>query len=147
MVGGGAGRLAGSVLTADGTPLSVQAARETRQDVEPAGGAVLRGVVRATGGLRVEDTRVTLLDAAGHAVDTLTTGPDGSFRFVDLSAGEYTVATAGYPPVATVLQVPGESVRRLGQERDRRRDLRRTGPLASRISLAHAARGAYGVAA
>ncbi|MEU8762635.1 MFS transporter [Streptomyces sp. NPDC048659] len=156
---GGAGRLAGSVLTADGTPVrdaavtltdvrgevvastrsgregtytmgelvageytlaasapafrpaavpvSVQSARETRQDIELAGGAVLRGTVRAGGGRPVEDARVTLLDAAGNVVDTLTTGPDGTFRFVDLSSGEYTVIAAGYPPVATVLQVAG----------------------------------------
>ncbi|MFE7170549.1 MFS transporter [Streptomyces sp. NPDC057616] len=156
---GGAGRLAGSVLTADGAPVrdaavtltnvhgevvattrsgreggyvitelvageytlaagapafrpaalpvTVQAARETRQDVELAGGAVLRGTVRAGGGRPVEDARVTLLDAAGNVVDTLTTGPDGTFRFVDLSSGEYTVIAAGYPPVATVLQVAG----------------------------------------
>ncbi|WUW00866.1 MFS transporter [Streptomyces sp. NBC_01471] len=156
---GGAGRLAGTVVTADGTPVhdaavtltdvrgevvastrsgreggyvinelvageytlagsapafrpaampvSVQAARETRQDVELAGGAVLRGTVRASGGRPVEDARVTLLDAAGNVVDTLTTGPDGTFRFVDLSSGEYTVIAAGYPPVATVLQVAG----------------------------------------
>ncbi|MFJ9629964.1 MFS transporter [Streptomyces sp. NPDC101175] len=156
---GGAGRLAGSVLTADGTPVreaavtltnvhgevvastrsgregayviselvageytlaasapafrpaalpvSVQASRETRQDIELAGGAVLRGTVRASGGRPVEDARVTLLDAAGNVVDTLTTGPDGTFRFVDLSSGEYTVIAAGYPPVATVLQVAG----------------------------------------
>ncbi|SFX70528.1 MFS transporter [Streptomyces atratus] len=156
---GGAGRLAGTVLTADGIPVrdaavtltdvrgevvastrsgreggyvitelvageytlaasapafrpaalpvSVQAARETRQDIELAGGAVLRGIVRATGGRPVEDARVTLLDAAGNVVDTLTTGPDGAFRFVDLSTGEYTVIAAGYPPVATVLQVAG----------------------------------------
>ncbi|MEU1472770.1 MFS transporter [Streptomyces sp. NPDC005761] len=88
-------------------PVSVQAARETRQDIELAGGAVLRGIVRASGGRPVEDARVTLLDAAGNVVDTLTTGPDGSFRFVDLSTGEYTVIAAGYPPVATVLQVAG----------------------------------------
>ncbi|MET7937212.1 MFS transporter [Streptomyces sp. NPDC005322] len=156
---GGAGRLAGAVLTADGTPVreatvtltdvrgevvastrsgreggyvmaelvageytlaasapafrpaalpvTVQAARETRQDIELAGGAVLRGVVRATAGRLVEDARVTLLDAAGNVVDTATTGPDGAFRFIDLSAGEYTVIAAGYPPVATVLQVAG----------------------------------------
>lgn len=156
---GGAGRLAGSVLTADGSPVrdaavtltdvrgdvvatarsgreggyvitelvageytlaasapafrpaalpvSVQASRETRQDVELAGGAVLRGTVRAGGGRPVEEARVTLLDAAGNVVDTLTTGPDGTFRFVDLSSGEYTVIAAGYPPVATVLQVAG----------------------------------------
>ncbi|MEV0368748.1 MFS transporter [Streptomyces sp. NPDC050636] len=156
---GGAGRLAGTVTTADGTPVrdamvtltdvrgdvvattrsgreggyvigdlvageytlassapafrptalpvTVQASRETRQDVELAGGAVLRGTVRAGGGRPVEDARVTLLDAAGNVVDTATTGPDGLFRFVDLSAGEYTVIAAGYPPVATVLQVAG----------------------------------------
>ncbi|MER5382846.1 MFS transporter [Streptomyces sp. NPDC002688] len=156
---GGAGRLTGSVLTADGTPVreaavtltnvhgevvattrsgrdggyaitelvageytlaagapafrpaalpvTVQAARETRQDVELAGGALLRGTVRAGGGRPVEDARVTLLDAAGNVVDTLTTGPDGTFRFVDLASGEYTVIAAGYPPVATVLQVAG----------------------------------------
>ncbi|MGW8763926.1 MFS transporter [Streptomyces sp. NPDC055815] len=156
---GGAGRLAGSVVTADGTPVrdaavtltdvrgevvastrsgreggyvigelvageytlaasapafrpaalpvSVQSSRETRQDIELAGGAVLRGTVRAGGGRPVEDARVTLLDAAGNVVDTLTTGADGTFRFIDLSSGEYTVIAAGYPPVATVLQVAG----------------------------------------
>ncbi|MFJ3085947.1 MFS transporter [Streptomyces sp. NPDC086838] len=88
-------------------PVSVQAARETRQDIELAGGAVLRGVVRASAGRPVEDARVTLLDAAGNVVATVTTGPDGAFRFVDLSTGEYTVIAAGYPPVATVLQVAG----------------------------------------
>ncbi|MFJ8198377.1 MFS transporter [Streptomyces sp. NPDC096152] len=88
-------------------PVGVKAARETRQDVELAGGAVLRGTVRAPGGRPVEDARVTLLDAAGNVVDTLTTGPDGTFRFVDLASGEYTVIAAGYPPVATVLQVAG----------------------------------------
>ncbi|MFF7352421.1 MULTISPECIES: MFS transporter [Streptomyces] len=156
---GGAGRLAGSVVTADGTPVrdatvtltnvhgevvaatrsgreggyvitelvageytlaagapafrpaalpvTVQASRETRQDVELAGGAVLKGTVRASGGRPVQDARVTLLDAAGNVVDTLTTGADGTYRFVDLSSGEYTVIAAGYPPVATVLQVAG----------------------------------------
>ncbi|MGW2834521.1 MFS transporter [Streptomyces sp. NPDC001286] len=88
-------------------PVTVQASRETRQDVELAGGAVLRGTVRAGGGRLVEDARVTLLDAAGNVVDSLTTGPDGTFRFVDLATGEYTVIAAGYPPVATVLQVAG----------------------------------------
>ncbi|MET7617498.1 MFS transporter [Streptomyces sp. NPDC005408] len=88
-------------------PVSVQASRETRQDIELAGGAVLKGTVRAGGGRPVEEARVTLLDVAGNVVDTLTTGPDGTFRFVDLSSGEYTVIAAGYPPVATVLQVAG----------------------------------------
>ncbi|OEV04370.1 MFS transporter [Streptomyces oceani] len=88
-------------------PVTVHAALETRQDVELAGGAVLRGTVRANGGRPVEDARVTLLDAAGNVIDTATTEADGIFRFVDLASGEYTVIAAGYPPVATVLQIAG----------------------------------------
>jgi EmrB/QacA subfamily drug resistance transporter len=157
---GGAGRLAGSVLSTDGTPVrdatvtltdvhgevvagtrsgregcyvitelvageytlaasahahrpaalpvTVQAARETRQDIELACGAVLHGTARADGGRPVADARVTLLDPAGNVVDTLTTGADGTFRFAGLSFGEYTVIAAGYPPVTTVLRVAGE---------------------------------------
>lgn len=157
VLGGGAGGLAGQVLTADGSPVrdatvtltdvrgevvattrsgpeggyavtelvageytlavsapafrpaalpvTVRASRETRQDVELAGGAVLKGTVRAGGGRPVEDARVTLLDAAGNVVNTLTTGADGTFRFADVSSGEHTVIACGYPPVATVLQV------------------------------------------
>ncbi|MDW8804622.1 MFS transporter [Streptomyces scabiei] len=94
-------------------PVTVRAARQTRLDVELAGGAVLLGTVRAGGGRPVEDARVTLLDAAGDVVDTVTTGVDGTFRFADLAVGEYTVIATGYPPVATVLQVDGG-----GTERD-----------------------------
>jgi EmrB/QacA subfamily drug resistance transporter len=88
-------------------PVSVQPARETRQDIELAGGAILRGTVRAPGGRPVEDARVTLLDAAGNVVDSVTTSSDGVFRFVDLAGGAYTVIASGYPPVATVLQIVG----------------------------------------
>ncbi|MFV0126961.1 MFS transporter [Streptomyces sp. HMX112] len=97
-------------------PVEVDALRETRQDVELTGGAMLCGAVRAPGGRLVEDARVTLLDALGNVVHTLTTGPEGTFRFADLSAGEYTLIAAGYPPVATVLQVAGGG----GTERDLR---------------------------
>ncbi|MFG2126297.1 MFS transporter [Streptomyces sp. NPDC048751] len=88
-------------------PVTVRASRETYQDVELVGGAVLRGTVRAGGGRPVEDARVTLLDLTGNVVDSLTTGADGTFRFADLASGEYTVIATGYPPVATVLQVAG----------------------------------------
>lgn len=88
-------------------PVSVQPSRETRQDIELAGGAILRGIVRAPGGRTVEDARVTLLDAAGNVLDSVRTATDGIFRFVDLAAGEYTVIASGYPPVATVLQLAG----------------------------------------
>ncbi|MBW8737228.1 MAG: MFS transporter [Streptomyces turgidiscabies] len=88
-------------------PVSVRASRETRQDVELAGGTVLKGTVRAGDGRPVEDARVTLIGAAGNVMNTLTTAADGTFRFVDLASGEYTVIASGYPPVATVLQVGG----------------------------------------
>lgn len=88
-------------------PVSVHADRETHQDVELAGEAVLHGTVRALGGRPLEEARVTLVDAAGNVVDTLTTGPDGIFRFVDLMGGAYTVIASGYPPNATALQVAG----------------------------------------
>jgi EmrB/QacA subfamily drug resistance transporter len=157
---GGAGRLAGTVRTADGTPVpdavvtltdargevvadtrsdptgaylltelvagdytlavgapsyrpsalpvAVLAARETRQDIQLTGGVVLHGTVRAPGGRLVHDARVTLLDIAGNVVATITTGPDGTFRFADLTPGSYTVIAAGYPPIATDLRLtPG----------------------------------------
>ncbi|MEW2114008.1 MFS transporter [Streptomyces sp. NPDC005474] len=88
-------------------PVSVRASRETRQDVELAGGTVLKGTVRAGDGRPVEDARVTLIGAAGHVMNTLTTAADGTFCFVDLASGEYTVIASGYPPVATVLRVGG----------------------------------------
>jgi EmrB/QacA subfamily drug resistance transporter len=101
-------------------PVVVQTSRETRQDVELTGGAVLSGTVRAPGGRPVQDARVTLLDAAGHVLASTATGPDGRFRFPDLPAGEFTVIAAGYPPVATVLQIPStggtEHDLRLGHE-------------------------------
>jgi hypothetical protein len=77
--------------------------------VEIAGGAALRGTVRAFAGRPVDDARVTLLDAAGNTVATLTTGPDGTFRFADLASGAYTLIASGYPPVATALQIAGGS--------------------------------------
>ncbi|MPY57331.1 MSCRAMM family protein, partial [Streptomyces spongiae] len=97
-------------------PVTVQATRESRQDIELVGGAVLSGKVRAGGGRPVEDARVTLLDITGSVVGTLTTSADGAFRFGDLAPGEYTVLASGYPPVATVLQVAGGD----GTERDLR---------------------------
>ncbi|MFF3818459.1 MFS transporter [Streptomyces bluensis] len=89
-------------------PVTVQAAHETRQDIELVGGAVLCGTVRSAGGGPVEDARVTLLDATGTVVGTLTTGADGGFRFDGLAAGEYTVIASGYPPAATALEIAGD---------------------------------------
>lgn len=65
------------------------------QDIELAGGAVPRGVVRATGG-QWWRTPNTLLDAAGTVVDTATTGSTARSGFIDLSAASYTVIASGY---------------------------------------------------
>ncbi|MCH0543033.1 MFS transporter [Streptomyces sp. MUM 203J] len=89
-------------------PVSVHPDRETRRDLALAGGALVHGTVRAPGGRPVEEARVTLLDAGGNVVGTLTTGSDGIFRFADLTAGSYTVIASGYPPSAAPLQVAGD---------------------------------------
>ncbi|GGZ05243.1 MFS transporter [Streptomyces poonensis] len=95
-------------------PVTVRPAREIHQNIELAGGEVLRGTVRAGAGRPVDAARVTLLDTAGNVVGTLVTGPDGTYCFADLAAGEYTLVACGYPPAATVLEVAGGS----GAERD-----------------------------
>lgn len=79
----------------------------TVQDIELSGGAVLRGTVRAEGGLPVAHARVTLVDAAGNLTGSAITGEQGGFTFTGLAPGEYTLAAVGFPPVASVLQISG----------------------------------------
>ena len=56
------------------------------------------------------DARITVLDAAGNVVAATITGPDGTYVFDRLAAGEYTVIASGYPPVAATLRLtPGQS--------------------------------------
>ncbi|MFF8995067.1 MFS transporter [Streptomyces sp. NPDC014983] len=64
-------------------------------------GARLHGVISAVTGVPLGDAKVTLLDAAGNVLGTVTTGPDGAYAFTDLDLGEYTVIAGGYAPVAT----------------------------------------------
>ncbi|WP_372509538.1 MFS transporter [Streptomyces humicola] len=71
-------------------------------------GARIRGTVRAaSSGRPLADARVTLVDAEGEAVATRTTGPDGSYGFTGLAAGEYTVIARGYSPVSTAVTLDG----------------------------------------
>jgi uncharacterized surface anchored protein len=89
-------------------PVQVSGAGTTRLEVPLRSGARLRGVVRlAAGRQALADVRVTLVDAAGNVVGTATTGPDGTYAFTDLDAGDYSLIATGYPPAATTVTVDG----------------------------------------
>ncbi|MEV5827845.1 carboxypeptidase-like regulatory domain-containing protein [Spirillospora sp. NPDC052242] len=87
-------------------PVEVGAGGVTRVEVELRPGAHVRGTVRGAGA-PLGGARVTLIDAAGNAVATTTTGPDGAYAFSDLDGGAYTVIATGYPPRATAVTVSG----------------------------------------
>ncbi len=74
--------------------------------------ARVRGVVRGTDGSPLPEARVTLTDWVGNVVDSLITGPDGTYAFTDLDEGTYTLVASGYAPVHSSVVV-----------RDRGRDL------------------------
>ncbi|WP_146056994.1 collagen binding domain-containing protein, partial [Streptomyces sp. SM14] len=88
-------------------PVTVVNGDQPPQDIELTGGAVLRGAVRNDAGRPVADARVTLTDNHGEVAGTVLTCEEGQFAFTDLAPGEYTVVAAGYPPVATGLQLSG----------------------------------------
>jgi EmrB/QacA subfamily drug resistance transporter len=82
----------------------------TTLDAELAFGGRLEGAVRTRSGTPVQDARITVLDAAGNVTAAAITGPDGTYSFEHLAAGEYTVIASGYPPLATTLRLtPGQS--------------------------------------
>lgn len=93
-------------------PVTVPSGETTRQDIEVDAAAGMRGVVRTHDGQPVTDARVTLLDGEGTVLRTLTTGADGVFTFHQLPCGNYTLVAAGYPPVATPLDLTGGQVER-----------------------------------
>ncbi|MDA3629839.1 carboxypeptidase-like regulatory domain-containing protein, partial [Saccharopolyspora sp. WRP15-2] len=83
---------------------------QTTADVMLQSGAQLTGVVRSANlGVAVPDARVTLLNSGGAVVGAATTDVDGNYTFTDLPDGEYTVIATGYPPVASSLQLSGET--------------------------------------
>ncbi|WP_406495890.1 DHA2 family efflux MFS transporter permease subunit [Streptomyces sp. NBC_00846] len=92
-------------------PVEIGSQGVTRIEAALRSGALVQGVVRAGSGRRpLPDARVTLVDAAGNAVATSTTGEDGAYAFTDLDAGEYSVIATGYPPMAGALTVAGRGV-------------------------------------
>jgi hypothetical protein len=77
-------------------------------DVELAPSGRLAGTVRASSsGRPVEEANVALIDEQGAVVASAVTGADGSYRFVDLVPGSYTLTASGYAPVASRVDVGG----------------------------------------
>lgn len=92
-------------------PVLVGGAGVTEIAVRLRPGARLSGVVRVRSDDRpLHDAQVTLMDPAGHVVDTMTTGQDGSYTFANLSDGDYTVVVSGYAPVVMQVSVHGDAV-------------------------------------
>ncbi|HEX4061888.1 MAG TPA: MFS transporter [Streptosporangiaceae bacterium] len=91
-------------------PVTIDEGSEVTQDVKLAFGGRLAGAARTVSGEPVPDARITVLDAAGNLTAAAITGPDGTYAFENLGAGEYTVVASGYPPVASTLRLtPGQS--------------------------------------
>ncbi|WP_116115461.1 MFS transporter [Amycolatopsis ruanii] len=87
-------------------PLTTTEGEEATQDVELGLTARLGGVVRAGRFDRpVAEAQVTLLDEHGEVVAVTLTDEAGRYTFTDLPAGDYTIVTSGYAPVATPLEV------------------------------------------
>ncbi len=91
-------------------PVRVSGSGITALEVTLRPGVRLRGVVRVADGTPVMDAHVTLADSLGNVVDTLTTGPDGTYSFGNLDEGSYTVVASGYAPVTTRVSVRGGDV-------------------------------------
>ncbi|MEZ0491668.1 MMPL family transporter [Kineococcus sp. TBRC 1896] len=99
--------------------LAVDHGRDVELDVTLSAGGRLVGTVDTEDGTPVAEASVTVVDESGAVVDTATTDVDGTFAFDDLTRGRYTLTAAGFPPVATPVEVPDGSHRevevRLGQ--------------------------------
>ncbi|MEZ0165882.1 MMPL family transporter [Kineococcus sp. LSe6-4] len=75
-------------------------------DVTLSAGGRLVGTVATGDGSPVAEASVTVVDEGGAVVDTATTDGDGTFAVEDLTRGRYTVTAAGFPPVATPVELP-----------------------------------------
>jgi hypothetical protein len=91
------------------TGIHIPSAGTAAQDLRLPQRARLTGrVTAASDGLPVARALATLIDSDGAVVGSRLAGPDGTFAFDGLASGSYTLATSGYPPVATVVALePG----------------------------------------
>ncbi|WP_380173174.1 MMPL family transporter [Kineococcus sp. DHX-1] len=98
-----------SVLSSSFRPvaqtLEVDHGGDVELDVTLSAGGRLVGTVGTADGSPVAEASVTLVDEGGSVVDTATTDVDGAFAFDDLTRGRYTLTAAGFPPVATPVEV------------------------------------------
>jgi hypothetical protein len=91
-------------------PIELGRSGRTRQDIQLACGAVLRGNVRAgAAGQGLSGARVTLTDARGSVVASAETNASGKYEFGEIPAGDYTLTASGYPPVTGPISVDGET--------------------------------------
>ncbi|WP_429455175.1 MSCRAMM family protein [Nocardia sp. GP40] len=88
-------------------PVRVSGSGVTEIEVSLRPGTRLGGVIRGRDDRPLHDAQVTLMDPAGQVVDTVTTGPDGTYLFGNLDDGEYTVVASGYAPVGVSVKVRG----------------------------------------
>jgi hypothetical protein len=76
----------------------------------PGGGRLNGVVVTASDGRALRKATVSLVDAAGTVVGTVTTDSDGRYGFEDLDAGHYTLSASGYASVTTALELQEDGV-------------------------------------
>jgi EmrB/QacA subfamily drug resistance transporter len=89
-------------------PVELSSSGKTRQDIQLACGAVLRGNIRAGAERRaVPGARVTLTDARGGVVASSDTDESGKYEFGEIPAGDYTLTASGYPPVTGPISIDG----------------------------------------
>jgi uncharacterized surface anchored protein len=86
-------------------PVTVAAGEQSVQDAELDGGGGVQGSARTPAGAAVPDALITLLDRDGNVAAATTTGADGSYAIPGVPAGDYTVISTGYPPVASAVTV------------------------------------------
>jgi len=91
----------------------ISAGQDSREDVELATSASIRGTVALEGGLPPGiGVKLTLLDGEGDVVRVTTADAEGHYVFYDLDPGSYTVVATSYAPVTQRLQVAeGEQTR------------------------------------
>ncbi|BCJ32605.1 MFS transporter [Actinocatenispora thailandica] len=89
-----------TMVTVNGNPVQL--------DLTLAGSAGLVGAVKQTGDRPIPGAAVILADADGNVVGSQSTDTGGSYEFVELVAGSYTLAVSApsYQPVALLVTVP-----------------------------------------